>query len=179
MAALIELFGPIFFGLLILIASASYDKNKKARSQSTWQQALDSMKNNEEKKTQPAVSNHDTNSRTHRIWEQEQRVNKHSEASTLTRKHDDNSRSHRIWAQEQRVSKHSESKNFVRLAERKNGIKKEPIKRPSATASNKHHQTPVRLVKKTVFRDKDEVQRAIVFGEILGTPVSRRKHHKL
>lgn len=92
--------------------------------------------------------------------------------------HDTNSRTHRIWEVEQRVQENSEAKDFVRLADRKKTEKREPMKKPGAAQSNKHYDQPVHLVKKTVFRNKEEVQKAMIFGEILGTPVSRKRHHK-
>lgn len=141
MGALIEIFGPLLFGFIVMALSIAYESKKKKQT-FVWPDGAFEDFDSEK----PHVEGHDLDSRTHRIWEQEQRV-----------------------------TQHSESQNFVRLKDRKESLKKEPIKKPDAAQSNKHHQEPVHLVKKTVFRDKEEVQRAMIFGEIIGTPVSRRK----
>ncbi len=86
-------------------------------------------------------------------------------------------RDHRIFEQAQKIDAHSESLPRKRLVDEKVTLKKDTLKKQNlAVVSNKIQAKPKHLVKSTVFRDQEEVQKAIIYGDILGTPVSRKRN---
>lgn len=102
-----------------------------------------------------------------------------NEASGMA--HDD-TRDHRIYEQETKVKAHSESKlEPKRLAFERRRLQREPIRKPNAQETNVHYQAPTYHVKSSAFKDQNEIRKALIYGEILATPVSqksRKPSHK-
>lgn len=91
----------------------------------------------------------------------------------------DNTRDHRIYEQETKVQANTESvARHKRLKDQKIRLERKPIQRMARPQTTVVASKPKHLVTNTVFRDQEEVRKALIYGEILGTPVSQQKNRR-
>ncbi len=85
----------------------------------------------------------------------------------------ENTRDHRIFEQASREAMYSESRP-TRLSDQKVRMQRSSLKR-RVTSETTRSNKPEVLIKNTAFRDKNRVRDALLYGEILSTPVSKIK----